>query len=149
MASAAQGIISVIGQEGTTKVGGLKESQAAFRRHHQHLGDALLNISGIDTIDGQPVDKDEPRPPYQHRDWPRMIYHADGREVVVFGPGQLREKLKEGFREEGYPKKQVLVADAVTEKREALDREKDTQAQIRSLLDELNKLKAQQKGQGV
>ncbi len=133
--------VSVAGMV-TDGMGGLKESQAAFRKHHQEVGEALLNISGIDTPTGGPVDKDETRVPYMHQEWPKMIYHADGRELIVHDDAERQDLFKRGFRNEPYPKPKIAVNDPATEKKALMDTNTQLQAQLTSTNDILAKMAA-------
>src|SRR3954468_24126991 len=69
--------VHVAGMQGNDGMGGLVESVSKFCKHHKEVGEALLNISGIETPTGGPVDKDEPRPAYQRQEFPKMVYHAE------------------------------------------------------------------------
>ncbi len=102
-------------------MGGLKESVAKFKKHHKDVGDALLNISGIDTSTGDPVDKDEPRPGYQRQEFPKMIYHAAHGERIVENQGELDGYLQLGWRKEPYSKPKVEVLDPAVEKKASQD----------------------------
>lgn len=123
-------------------MGGLKESLARFHKHHQEVGAALLNISGIGTATGEPVDKDEPRPAYEHQPWPRMVYHQDGREVIVNGRGELADSVKRGFREEPYVKAKVAVGDPAAEKQALIERNTELEGKLNAQNDMLSKLMA-------
>ena len=136
-----QGIVSVSPMPRDNTGGGLKESLLKFRKHHSDVADALLNITGIGTPTGEPVEKDEDRIPYQHQEFPRMVYHVDGRELVVENDKELASAMKGGFRKEAYPKVRVVVADAATEKKAQQDTNLDMQARIRGLMDEIERLK--------
>lgn len=101
-------------------VGLLKESLTAFRKHHEEVANALLNVT-------EGADKDDPRPAYQHRDWPKMIYHSDGREQLVTNDRELESFTLRGFRSASFPKVQVAIGDPAAEKKVLLDeiRERD------------------------
>ena len=123
-------------------MGGLKESMAVFTKHHKEVGDALLNISGIGTVDGQMADKDEPRLLYNPNDhrWPTRVHHSDGREQDVADKAELDAAVKAGFRREPYRKPQVHVADPATEKKALMDQLADQRQQNVVLTDQLTKL---------
>ncbi len=142
------GIVTVTGMAGDRE-SGFKESLVKFRSHWREMGDALLNISGIGTATGLPVNKDEDRIPYEHQSWPRLMYHADGRETLVNDEKQVAQAVRDGYRKDWYPKPQVMVADAATEKKKQMDVNTTLEAQIRALTDELQKMKAERAGQGV
>jgi hypothetical protein len=141
-------IITVAGVTSDT-VGGLKESLARTRKHYQEVGDALLNISGIGTEAGVPVDKDDPRPPYAHQHFPRMVYHAEKGELTVQGDKELTEAKKAGYRLEPYPKLQIAVADAATEKKAQSDIITRMEGMLRAQAEQIEKLTAQITGRGV
>ena len=92
--------VSVLGVQ--SGMGGLKESQAKFRKHHTEVGDALMNVSGVGTSTGQPVDKDEPRPGYQHQEYPKMLYKPN-EETIVKTATEFRSALAGGWRGVGVP----------------------------------------------
>lgn len=141
--------VTVAGLMTNDGMGGLKESVAKFRAHHKEVGDALLNISGIDTLTGEPTDKDEPRPAYQRQEFPKMVYHAEKGELIVEdvddvgGKMGLRSALKAGYRREPYPKPIVVVNDPATEKKALMDHNQQLQGQITSqndVIERQNKL---------
>lgn len=129
-------------------MGGLKESLAKFRKHHVEVGDALMNVSGVGTATGAMVDKDEPRPLYEHQDYPRMLYHADGREKTVNGIEDQREAEKIGFRTKPYLRPAVHLADPQTEKRELLDRNRELTARLAELAERLEAVEKRPTKQG-
>lgn len=131
--------VSVAGMV-TEGMGGLRESQAAFRKHHQEVGGALLNISGIDTATGGPVDKDETRPVYTYQAWPKMVYHADGRELKVNTEAEQQDAIRRGFRNEPYIKPRIAVNDPAAEKKALMDTNLQLQAQLTSTNDVLAKM---------
>jgi hypothetical protein len=131
--------ISVIGvQDG---MGGLKESQAKFRKHHGEVGDALLNISGVGTATGAAVDKDEPRPGYQHQEFPKMLYKPN-EEVIVTNKADMDAHLRAGWRDEPYLKPQVAVLDPATEKKALMETNAQQQAQLTVQNEMIQKLQA-------
>jgi len=123
-------------------MGGLKESTAKFRKHHKDVGDALLNISGVDTVSGGPVDKDEPRPTYHRQEFPKMIYHAEKGEYIVGDKAELDEYLADGWRKEPYSKPKVVVLDPAVEKKAVMDENARRRGQLATQGDILEKLAA-------
>lgn len=120
-------------------MGGQKESISAFRKHWIDVGNALLNVSGIDTATGEPTDKDEPRMPYVYQPFPKMVFHAEHGELTVENQQELDEALKQKYRLEPYIKPQVAMADPKAEK-VALQKElKEKDGQINTLADKLTK----------
>ncbi len=121
------------------EMGGLKESVTAFRKHWKDVGDALLNVSGIDTATGQPTDKDEPRMAYEYQPFPKMVFHAEHGELTVENQTELDEALTQKYRLEPYVKPQVHMGDPKAEK-VALQKElKEKDGQITALGDALQK----------
>lgn len=116
--------VTVIGMQ--RDGGGLKKALAEVTRYNKIVSDAVLNVSGIDTATGQPVDEDEPRAAYDptadRNQWPKMVYHLDGREATVFNFKEVKEAEGKGYRTEPYLKPQVAVVDPATEKKLLLDR---------------------------
>ena len=134
--------VTVAGLMTNEGMGGLKESIAKFRKHHQEVGDALLNISGVGTGPGGAVDKDEARPVYQRQEFPKMIYHAEKGEHIVFDAAELAEHLDAGWRREPYPKAKVAVLDPASEKKALMDTNSQLQGQITLQNDLLAKMAA-------
>ena len=132
--------VSVSGMPRT--MGGLRESQTAFRKHHIEVGDALLNISGVGTVTGEPVDKDEPRMPYVPQQFPKMIFHPEHGELVVNDQAELDEALRQRYRLEPYPKPQVAIEDPKVEKKQLQDKLKHQDGVINQQNDLLAKLTA-------
>jgi hypothetical protein len=118
--------MGVVGRE----PGGLKESLGVFRKHHIEVGEALLNISGVGTKDGKPVDKDDPRIPYAHQDFPIMLYHADGRYEAAAGKPEMKALLDKGFRDQPYPPVRIYVADPAVEKQQIMQDNAALRAQL-------------------
>ena len=109
--------VNVMG--GITNEGGLKAAQAIQRRHNAEVADALLNISGVGTANGQPVHKDDARPAYQHQQFPKMLYRplpGEEGEKIVLHQKEMDESLQSGWQEEPYPRVQIAVLDPATEK---------------------------------
>ena len=124
-------------------MGGTRESMTAFRKHHAEVADALLNISGIGTPDGQPVDKDEPRKAYEFQEWPKMVYHADGRQEVCVTPTDFNSLRPKGFRTEPYPTVQVAMLDPKAEKVEFQRQLSEKDGKIATLAEKLDRLAVQ------
>ncbi len=106
--------ISVVGMVQETP--GLMGAMAKFKKHNDEVADAIRNVSGIGTLDGKPAHQDAPRPAFVPQQWPRMVYHADGREKMVTKSGEYNDLLRSGYRDQPYPKVQVALADPATEK---------------------------------
>ncbi len=122
-------------------MGGLKESLSKFRKHHKEVGDALLNVSGVGTATGGPVDKDEPRPEYRPADhpWPKMLYHAEGKEALAFADDEVEDLIRQGYRSTPYVKPRVAMLDPRAEKVEMLRKNAELQGQVTSQADLLQK----------
>lgn len=133
----------------TGKERGLKESLAAFRKHHTEVGDALRNVSGIATVatedgrlvNGAPIDPEDPRPAYNpaKHPFPRMIYHAEKGSKIVSTDAEYKEAIKGGWRNEQFLKPQVAVFDPATEKKQMQATLAQKDGQINALNDTLQK----------
>ena len=132
------GAVTVMGVE--RELEGLKESLSRFRKHHEEVANALLNISGIGTMTGDVADKDDPRPAYVRQEWPKHVYHADGRDKTVADSAELQLEMDEGFRLEPYQKPQIAVHDPKSEKAALEARLKQQDATIAQLQDMVLKL---------
>ena len=120
-------------------MGGQKESISAFRKHWIDVGNALLNVSGIDTATGEPTDKDEPRMPYVYQPFPKMVFHAEKGELTVENQFELDEALRQKYRLEPYLKPQVAVQDPRVEKAELQKKLSEQSGQNTALADALQK----------
>ena len=123
---------------------GLDESLAEFRKHHKDVGDKLLNISQVGAHDGEKLKLNDPRPPYQHEEYPFMLYKPGEDEgITVYSGKEKAEAIQNGWRIEPVVKPQVAVLDAATEKKILLDQNKAQQAQITlqsEMIEKQNKL---------
>src|ERR1700676_1079016 len=87
--------------------GGIEESIGVFKANEEKRSAGLLNLAGVGTIDGKPAKLFAPRPAYVHQEYPRMLYHADGRDMVV-DDAEEHEIMKDaGFRNRPYEKPQI------------------------------------------
>ncbi len=81
-------------------------------------------------------------------DYPRMLYHADGRHIVVQTPEQHQVKLNEGFSQFPHPVhqqtpivKQPMVSDSITVLiRECLERVLDERGMTKVWADKIGNL---------
>jgi hypothetical protein len=119
---------------------GLKGALATFRKSEQERGDALLNIAGVGTVDGQMADVEDPRPPYVYQPWPKLMYHADGREQQVDNQAEAEEAGAKGFRHMPYPKPQVAIEDPRVEKARLIQDAADARALNAQLLERLTQV---------
>lgn len=101
-------------------MGGNKESLSAFRKNTADVSDALLNIAGIGTLNGQRADKDDPRPVYAHEEFPMMVYKPN-QEAIVTDRKDLEEHMGRGWRKEPYIKAQVETLPPAEEKKLLMD----------------------------
>lgn len=115
------------------KVGGTKESVAAFHKHHADLSRQLLNVA-------EGIDKDDPRPVQPKQDFPMMIYSPRG-SMIVNSPEERDQKISEGYRMQPYPKPQVLINDPKTEKLEVQRKNAELQGQLTAQADEIAQLR--------
>ena len=132
-------VISVAGLMTGRKVGGLKQSMKEFREHHAKTADALLNVSGVGTVTGEPVDEEDARMEYVHEAWPSMVYHAAKGEAVAFNRKELDELLRSGYRDTPYPKPQIAIYDPHVEKQKLVDSLQKKDGEIAQLNDVLQK----------
>ena len=122
----------------------LKESHTAWKKNNEDMADGVLNIAGVGTPGGVPLSKDDPRTPYvrDHRskeqEWPKMLFHADGRNVTVNGKDDLEEATNKGFRLLPYPKVQVAVENPAQEKKELMATNRNLQGQIVSQQEQID-----------
>jgi hypothetical protein len=98
-----------------------------------------MNISGVNTPGGVPVDKDEDRMPYTYQPWPCMLFHHTKGESLAFSEDERQELLRSGYRAEPYPKAQVAIHDPATEKKQLLDSLQKKDGEIAQLGDVLAK----------
>lgn len=132
-------MVTVMG--GVTAEGGLKEAIAVQRRHNALVADSLLNISGVGTVTGAPVHKDDPRPVYVHQEYPKMLYKPTDEKVVLHEQEEL-DAVSAGWREKPYPKVQIAVLDPATEKKALLDTNNQLQAQMIRMQEQMDKMTA-------
>lgn len=124
--------VTVLGMP-SDKARGLAESQAKFRKHHAEVGDVLMNLA-----EGRELE--DSRPAYQIQEFPRMIYHAQHGEMVVYDPEEMDQYLARGYRREPYPSVQVAIADPKTEKIELQQKLREKDGQIATLSDMLERM---------
>ena len=131
---------------GVSTEGGLKEAQAVQRRHNAEVADALLNISGIGTATGEAAHKDDPRPAYQHQQFPKMLYKPlpsiDG-EKVVMDSREMAVAVENGWREEPYPRAPHVIHDPAQEKKELQDTNQRLQSQLIQMQEQMNAIMEQ------
>ena len=122
--------------------GGLEESLAKFRMHHKEVGDALLNLSGVGTIDGHSAKLFDPRPVYNPKDnpFPRMLHHADGRQIIVKNEAEEVAQRPLGFRRDPYARVQVAMADPQEEKARLMRENAELKGQMTTLQERMEKL---------
>ena len=108
---------------------GLPESLAAFDKNNRETTDALMNLSGIGTVDGKKVHHTTPRPAYQPQPFPAMLYKP-GEEITVTDAAELADAQRRGYRTEPYLKPQVEVLDPAQEKKNLMETNKQLQAQL-------------------
>lgn len=146
--------VEVIGMTGETN--GFGDSKEAFLTAHVSNTNVLLNLS-------EGKKKNDPRAPYdpKHPDnqWPVMVYHpARGEKVVGVSLGgltgnvrkqaeadngkALEQAKKDGYRQEPYPKPQVVVLDPAQEKAALLARNQELEGKIVAQQDQINRLAA-------
>lgn len=98
---------------------GLEMSLATHVRAHEDNTKELLNIAGgiRDKENGlKPRSQFAPLPAYVYQEFPKHVYHADGRDKAVPDVQALKAAKADGFREEPYPKVRVALGDPAAEK---------------------------------
>lgn len=136
--------MSVTVMGGITTEGGLKEALAVQRRHNAQVAEALLNISGVGTVTGGPVHKDDARKPYVHQEYPKMLYKPT-EEKVVLHEQEMKDSIVDGWRAQPYPKVQIAVLDPATEKKALLDTNNQLQAQMIRMQEQMDAMVAASK----
>lgn len=128
-------------------MGGLKESLKAFATQSSETGDALLNITdgarGVMNSSGERLGKDDPRPQYQHQEFPRMMYHAKYEPRVVSDEKGFKDAELEGYRKTPYVVTRAVVADPGVEKAELNRQLKEKDGQIANLADQIREMQEQ------
>lgn len=133
--------VSVMG--GVQEEFGIKTAMKVQRVHNGEVADALLNISGVGTRTGEPVHKDEPRIPYTHAEFPKMLYRSlpgEKGQLVVMHANEMKAALESGWREEPYPVLQVAVLDPAQEKKNLLDTNERLQSQLIQMQEQMDKM---------
>ena len=132
--------VQVMGVSGR-EMPGLKAATKAFIKANQENGDALMNIidgaAGVKGPDGQPLTENDPRPPYQHLSFPKMLYHAKLGERVVEDETELADSVAEGFRDTPFPVVKVAVADPGIEKANLQRELREKDGQITTLASQI------------
>ncbi len=134
--------VQVAGFQGES-AGGLLESLAAHHKNTKETSDILLNLSGIGTATGQKVHKDTPRPNYVHQKLPRMLYHPQHGEKIVYTEQEMHDTKRAGYREEPYVKPQVAIHDPATEKKQLIERNQELEGKLAQQNDILLKMQDQ------
>jgi len=142
----------VSAQEFNAEPGMLDESLDAFKTNEEKRARGLLNLVGVGTIDGKPAKLQAYRPEYVHQEYPRMVYHADGRDMIVDDAEEHEIMRQNGFRDRPWDKPRVAVADPGVEKKILQDKlqQKDGEiailtegvAELRDTVEQLMKMQA-------
>lgn len=127
---------------------GLHEAMAEFVDHEEKRATALLNLAGV----GIPADKQaeaqknwrHARPPYNpdlpENQWPRMLYHADGRQIVVGGDKEEKASTIKGFQRQPFPVVQIAMEDPKLEKKLLQEQLRQKDGQIATLAEQVQLL---------
>ncbi len=121
------------------QAGGFKASLKEHRDHHKKQGDQLNNL-----VDG--LDHNDPRPAYVHQGYPTMLYKpepGEKGEKVVMTAEEKAVALQDGWRDEPYPRLQIVVNDPATEKKNLMDTNSQLQSQLILQQEALDKMQAQ------
>src|SRR6185312_4284604 len=110
---------------GMQQAGGFKQAMKEHRQHWQKQGDELLQVA-------EGLDHNEPRAPYQHQGFPKMLYQpirGEKGEKVVMSAQEMAVAIEDGWREEPYEFPSVVVLDPQTEKKILLDKLQQSEAE--------------------
>lgn len=97
---------------GMQQAGGFKQAMKEHRQHWQKQGDELLQVA-------EGLDHNEPRAPYVHQGFPKMLYQpvrGEKGEKVVLNAQEMAVAIEDGWREEPYEFPSIAVLDPQTEK---------------------------------
>lgn len=127
---------------------GLHEAMAEFNDHEEKRATALLNLAGVGIPEDKKADAQKnwrrERPAYDpnlpENQWPRMLYHADGRQIVIGGDKEEKAAVVKGFRREPYPVIQIAIEDPKVEKKMLQDQLREKDGKIATLSDQLERL---------
>lgn len=111
---------------GMQQAGGFKAAMKDHREHWDKQGKQLLQLA-------EGLDHNEPRAPYEHQGFPKMLYKPDPGEKgekVVLSALEMSVAIQDGWREEPYPRVQIAVLDPATEKANLMDTNNRLQAQL-------------------
>jgi hypothetical protein len=121
---------------GMQKAGGFKASMKEHREHWRKQGDELLQVA-------EGLDHNEPRAPYVHQGFPKMLYQpirGEKGEKVVMDAQQMAVALEDGWREEPYEFPAIVVLDPQTEKKHLMEKLQAAESQNIQLAESMNKL---------
>jgi hypothetical protein len=127
---------------------GLKAAMKAFQTANKENSDALLNVidgaNGLKGPDGrEALTENDPRPPYRHSEFPKMVYHAKFGERIVDGEDDLVTAQSEGYRLQPYQVVKAAVSDPGVEKANLKRELAEKDGQIATLGSEMADLKQQ------
>jgi hypothetical protein len=137
-------LVTVIGQNYSED--GL---QLALQDHvdaHARNAVSLLNVADQEAAAkrGERGPKlNAPRPAYKHQPFPKHLYSADGRDMVVASPAEFAAAQEQGFRAEPYPVVRVAVSDPAAEKAALEAKLRESDGKIASQNELLQKLMEQ------
>lgn len=132
--------VSVAGVQGR-EMPGLKAALKTHRSAWIENGDAVLNLidgaNGAKNSQGEPLTENDPRPAYQHAEYPLAMYHARLEDIEVGDEMKELEATEKGYRRQPYVVVKITAANPDIEKAN-LKRELDEkQGQIATLADQL------------
>jgi len=123
---------------GMAQAGGFKQSMKEHRDHWKKQGDQINNIA-----DG--LDKDDPRPAYDHQQFPKMLYkpfRGEKGEKVVMNETEMAVAIEDGWTVEPYEFPAVAILDPATEKKALMDQVSAQSAMITQQNDLMQKMAA-------
>ncbi len=121
---------------GMQKAGGFKASMKEHREHWRKQGDELLQVA-------EGLDHNEPRAPYVHQGFPKMLYQpirGEKGEKVVMDAQQMAVALEDGWREEPYEFPAIVVLDPQTEKKHLMEKLQAAESQNIQLAELMSKM---------
>ncbi len=123
---------------GMQQAGGFKASMKEHREHWRKQGDELLQVA-------EGLDHNEPRAPYVHQGFPKMLYQpirGEKGEKIVLNEREMAVAIEDGWREEPYEFPAIVVLDPQTEKKHLMEKLQAAESQNIQLAEMMTKLAA-------
>jgi hypothetical protein len=141
--------VSVIGTD-YDNVDGLAKSLAVHAKASRENGEAILNLADAAKARAEgrrdgPKQSD-PRPAYVFQEFPKHVYHADGRDKAVANARALKAAQAAGFRELPYVVVKATPADPAVEKAQLQAKLAESDGKVATLNDALAKIQERLEG---